>query len=141
MFSLSGKMDFQIPCFPCAVATLIIQPIFSSPGSGVWKRVSVNRPLMLSVCDILVRREGDLGTAFLARVGQGSPVLVWGIPLLYGLTWVPPPPIWTWDQWGGGILLTTKDLGQRPGSIPPLPPRQTHTCQNSTFPSYYVHGR
>ena len=22
MFSLSGKMDFQIPCFPCAVATL-----------------------------------------------------------------------------------------------------------------------
>ena len=23
MFSLSGKMDFQIPCFPCAVATLL----------------------------------------------------------------------------------------------------------------------
>ena len=23
VFSLSGKMDFQIPCFPCAVATLI----------------------------------------------------------------------------------------------------------------------
>ena len=22
VFSLSGKMDFQIPCFPCAVATL-----------------------------------------------------------------------------------------------------------------------
>ena len=24
VFSLSGKMDFQIPCFPCAVATPII---------------------------------------------------------------------------------------------------------------------
>ena len=22
VFSLSGKMDLQIPCFPCAVATL-----------------------------------------------------------------------------------------------------------------------
>ena len=30
VFSLSGKRDFQIPCFPCAVATLYIvwtQPI------------------------------------------------------------------------------------------------------------------
>ena len=26
VFSLSGKMDFQIPCFPCAVATLILCP-------------------------------------------------------------------------------------------------------------------
>ena len=24
VFSLSGKMDLQIPCFPCGVATLII---------------------------------------------------------------------------------------------------------------------
>ena len=24
VFSLSGKMDFQIPCFPCAVATLML---------------------------------------------------------------------------------------------------------------------
>ena len=24
VFSLSGKMDFQIPCFPCAVATLLL---------------------------------------------------------------------------------------------------------------------
>ena len=26
VFSLSGKMDFQIPCFPCAVATLPTSP-------------------------------------------------------------------------------------------------------------------
>ena len=25
VFSLSGKMDFQIPCFPCAVATLLLR--------------------------------------------------------------------------------------------------------------------
>ena len=29
MFSLSGKIDLQIPCFPCAVATL-------SGGRGGW---------------------------------------------------------------------------------------------------------
>ena len=31
LFSLSGKFDNQIPCFPCAVATLHLLTILSMP--------------------------------------------------------------------------------------------------------------
>ena len=35
VFSLSGKMDFQIRCFPCAVATMIMSfPMGDIPVSG-----------------------------------------------------------------------------------------------------------
>ena len=33
VFSLSGKIDFQIPCFPCAVATLPLN--WTCPPNGV----------------------------------------------------------------------------------------------------------
>ena len=55
----------------------------------------------------------------------------WGTPCL-GLAWVtpniwtwsgyPPPPIWNWPGY-------------------PSVDKQTDTCQNITFPSYYVRGR
>ena len=48
VFSLSGKMDLQIPCFPCAVATLLTRNYFSPtrivPSSvliaGFWNEES-----------------------------------------------------------------------------------------------------
>ena len=53
MFSLSGKMDFQIPCFPCAVATLkrrtdrgvsVLELRCPRWGEGVSHFIQLQRP-------------------------------------------------------------------------------------------------
>ena len=42
MFSLSGKSKNQIPCFPCAVATLTNSAIHQSGGSLATGRFTVS---------------------------------------------------------------------------------------------------
>ena len=59
VFSLSGKMDFQIPCFPCAVATLHNGQSQLHPPSPNMCRPRVTAPslgggyyLYLTMCTI-----------------------------------------------------------------------------------------
>ena len=63
----------------------------------------------------------------------------WGTYLGWGRgTYLGVPPILTWLG-GGGIYLGQEGIYL--GVPPPPGCAQTGTCENSTFPSYYVRGR
>ena len=96
----------------------------------------------------------------------GYPILTWqgvphprvGVPVLgylhLELAGVTPPPVWTWPEYPLRRELgpvtglppertwdQLKYYGMKMGYPPPSGCGQTDTCENSTFPSYYVRGR
>ena len=76
----------------------------------------------------------------------GTPCWDWGTPIC---GWIIAPSHWgnpqegTWDQSVGYPQKAHRTSGSIMGWRWGTPPRceQTDTCENSTFPSYYIRGR
>ena len=63
MFSLSGKVNSQIPCFPCAVAT----PIVSLDVSALFTSIPVNQALDV-INQLIIQHQTDMD--FKYKVGK-----------------------------------------------------------------------